>query len=467
MGIHEECGVFGIYSEEKRFLASEVYLGLFALQHRGQEAAGIAINEDRVIRYHKGLGLVHEVFDKEGLRDLGMGQIAVGHVRYSTSGSNASVNAQPMVVKHIKGQLALCHNGNLTNSSELRKKLELDGCIFQTTSDTEVISYIMIQKRLVTPSIEDAVCQTMNDLDGAYSLVMMSPSKLIAARDPHGFRPLVMGKKSDGSVVFASETCALDSVQAEYVRDVEPGEIIVVSKDGMRSIRTHCGKKRSLCVFEYIYFARPDSVVEGQSVQEARKRAGRYLARSFPADADIVIGVPDSGLDAALGYSEESGIPYGIGLIRNKYVGRTFIAPEEAGRGEQVQLKLNPVPSAVAGKRVVLIDDSIVRGTTSREILRLLREAGAKEIHMRISSPPFLYPCFYGTDVDSSSGLIAKSHTVAEISDIIGADSLGFLSMEDALSLAPGIPSDQFCSACFDGVYPTSVPEETAKSRFE
>lgn len=467
MGIHEECGVFGIYSEEKSFLASEVYLGLFALQHRGQEAAGIAVNEDRIIRYRKGLGLVHEVFGKEDLKELGQGQIAVGHVRYSTSGSNAPLNAQPMVVKHIKGQLALCHNGNLTNSSELRKKLELDGCIFQTTSDTEVISYIMIQKRLVTPSIEDAVCQTMEDLEGAYSLVMMSPSKLIAARDPHGFRPLVMGKKSDGSVVFASETCALDSVQAEYVRDVEPGEIIVVSKEGMRSIRTHCGKKKSLCVFEYIYFARPDSIVEGESVQETRKRAGRYLAKSFPADADIVIGVPDSGLDAALGYSEESGIPYGIGLIRNKYVGRTFIAPEEAGRGEQVQLKLNPVPSAVEGKSVVLIDDSIVRGTTSKEIVRMVREAGAKEIHMRISAPPFLFPCYYGTDVDSSSGLIAKSHTVEEICELIGADSLGFLSVEDALHLAPDIPPEDFCAACFDGDYPTSVPEETDKSRFE
>ena len=467
MGAHEECGVFGIYSAKKASLASDAYLGLFALQHRGQEAAGIAINEDRVIRYYKDLGLVTEVFGKEKLKELGEGQIAVGHVRYSTSGSNEALNAQPMVVKHIKGQLALCHNGNLTNSSELRKKLELSGCIFQTTSDTEVISYILIQKRLAEPSIEDALCRAMEELEGAYSLVMTSPAKLIAARDPHGFRPLVMGEKKDGTVVFASETCALDAVRAKYVRDVEPGEIVVVSKEGMRSIRTHCGKKRSFCVFEYIYFARPDSVVEGESVHEARKRAGRYLAKTHPQEADVVIGVPDSGLDAAFGYAEESGIPCGIGLIKNKYIGRTFIAPEESGRGTQVMMKLNPVPSEVAGKRVVLIDDSIVRGTTSQMIVRMLREAGAKEIHMRISAPPFLYPCYYGTDVDSSSGLIAKNHTIPEICDMIGADSLEFLSVEDALRLAPNIPADGFCAACFNGAYPTKVPSETGKSRFE
>ncbi|MBR3242340.1 MAG: amidophosphoribosyltransferase [Parasporobacterium sp.] len=460
MEIREECGVFGIYSAKKDRLASDVYLGLFALQHRGQEAAGIAVNEDRLIRYRKGIGLVNEVFGKEELKELGEGQIAVGHVRYSTSGGNEALNAQPMVVRHIKGQLALCHNGNLTNSSELRKKLELSGCIFQTTSDTEAISYILIQKRLAVPSIEEALCQAMEELEGAYSLVMTSPSKLIAARDPHGFRPLVMGEKKDGTFVFASESCALDAVRARYVRDVEPGEIVVVSKEGFRSIRTHCGKKRSFCVFEYIYFARPDSIVEGESVHEARKRAGRFLAQSHPQKADVVIGVPDSGLDAAFGYSEESGIPCGNGLIKNRYIGRTFIAPEETGRGEQVMMKLNPVPSEVEGKRVILIDDSIVRGTTSRMIVQRLREAGAKEIHMRISSPPFLYPCYYGTDVDSSSGLIANNHTIPEICEMIGADSLEFLSVEDALCLAPGIPKDSFCAACFNGNYPTPVPGE-------
>ena len=467
MDIHEECGVFGIYAENKQKLASDVYLGLFALQHRGQEAAGIAVNENRLIRYHKALGLVHEVFGQNEIDLLGKGQIAVGHVRYSTSGSNAAQNAQPMVVKHIKGQLALCHNGNLTNSFELRKKLELSGCIFQTTSDTEVISYIIIQKRLKAPSIEQALCDAMEELEGAYSLVMMSPAKLIAARDPHGFRPLVMGKQDDGAYVFASETCALDAVHASYIRDLDPGEIVVVSKEGIRSIRTHCGQKKSFCVFEYIYFARPDSILEGSSVHEARKRAGRFLAASHPADADVIVGVPDSGLDAALGFSEAAKIPYGMGLIRNKYIGRTFIAPEEAGRGSQVMMKLNPVSSVVSGKRVILIDDSIVRGTTSRRIVQMLREAGAKEIHMRISSPMFQYPCYYGTDVDSSSGLIAKSHTASEICELIGADSLGFLSVEDALHLSPTISSDQFCAACFNGIYPTPLPEETDKSRFE
>ena len=467
MGIHEECGVFGIYTAEKRQLSKEVYAGLFSLQHRGQEAAGIAINEDRNIRYKKGLGLVHEVFGERELDELGCGQIAVGHVRYSTSGSNAPLNAQPMVVKHIKGQLALCHNGNLVNSYELRKRLELSGCIFQTTSDTEVISYIVTQKRLKTPSIEDAVCEAMKELEGAYALVLMSPAKLIAARDPHGFRPLVMGRKADGGYVFASETCALDAVHAQYERDVEPGEIVVVDKEGVRSIRTHCGQQKALCVFEYIYFARPDSYIEGESVHEARKRAGGYLAKTHPVEADVVIGVPDSGLDAALGYAEESGIPYGMGLVRNKYIGRTFIAPEEAGRGGQVMLKLNPVSSVVSGKRVVLIDDSIVRGTTSERIVQMLKEAGAKEVHMRISSPPFLHPCYYGTDVDSDSGLIATSHTVPEICRLIGADTLGFLSVEDALRLAPSIPGTDLCAACFDGRYPTNVPIKTDKERFE
>lgn len=467
MGAHEECGVFGIYSEKKDSLAFDVYLGLFALQHRGQEAAGIAVNEDRVIRYQKGLGLVSELFGKAALKELGIGQIAVGHVRYSTSGKNVALNAQPMVVKHMKGQLALCHNGNLTNSAELRNHLELSGCIFQTTSDTEVISYILIQKRLSEPSIEDALCSAMNELEGAYSLVMMSPAKLIAARDPHGFRPLVMGCRKNGTYCFASETCALDAVGAKYLRDVEPGEIVVVSENGLRSIRTHCEKNRAFCVFEFIYFARPDSVLEGASVHEARKRAGRFLAKNDSQEADVIIGVPDSGLDAAFGYAEESGIPLGIGLIKNKYIGRTFIAPEETGRGEQVMIKLNPVPSEIAGKRVILIDDSIVRGTTSQRIVQMLRNAGAKEIHMRISSPPFLYPCYYGTDIDSSSGLIAKDHSIPEICEMIGADSLCFLSVDDALHLAPEIPPDHFCAACFNGNYRTPVPSEPQKNRFE
>ena len=453
--MHEECGVFGIFAGGSRAVAKDVYAGLFALQHRGQEAAGIAVNSDRVIRVHKDVGLVHEVFGEKELSELGCGRIAVGHVRYSTSGDGGAQNAQPMVVKHIKGQLALCHNGNLVNSEELRSRLELSGCIFHTTSDTEVISYIITQKRLKCPSIEDAVCEAMTEIKGAYSLVMMSPAKLIACRDPWGFRPLSIGRTPDGEYVVASETCGLFAVGASFIRDVEPGEIVVIDESGLRSITTHCGeKKRSLCVFEYIYFARPDSVIEGMSVHESRKLAGRFLAKSHPADADIVVGVPDSGIDAAIGFSQESGIPYEMGLVRNKYVGRTFIAPEESGRGRQVDMKLSAISSAVSGKRVVLIDDSIVRGTTSARIIDMLKAAGAKEIHMRISSPPFLYPCFYGTDVDSDKGLIAKSHSVDEICEMIGADSLGYLSVDDALALSPGRAPDTFCSACFTGEYP-------------
>ena len=466
--VREECGVFGIISQEKRDLARMVYYGLFSLQHRGQESCGIAINEDRLIRYHKGLGLVHEVFGEEELERMGSGQIAVGHVRYSTSGIPSPANAQPMVVRHVKGQLALTHNGNLTNSFELRRQLELSGCIFQTTSDTEVISYIITKKRLACPSIEEAVCRSMEELEGAYSLVMTSPAKLIACRDPHGLRPLCYGITSEGCIVFASETCALDAVGALWQRDLMPGEIIIADKDGLRSITSHCGKcKPSLCVFEYIYFSRPDSYIEGASVHEARKQAGRYLATDHPARADLVIGVPDSGLDAALGYAEASGIPYGIGLMRNKYIGRTFIAPDQHQRENLVRLKLNPVSSVLKGKRIVLIDDSIVRGTTSARIVNLLKEAGAREIHMRISSPPFINPCYYGTDIDSKENLIACNHSTEEICKIIGADSLGFLSVDRARTLVPGRDQDSYCAACFDGKYPASTPEKPEKERFE
>lgn len=465
--IHEECGVFGIYAREKKPLAKLVYYGLTALQHRGQEACGIAVNEDRIIRYHKDIGLVHEVFTPEQLTALGCGQIAVGHCRYSTSGSQARENAQPMVVRHVKGQLALCHNGNLVNSFELRRELELKGCIFQTTSDTEVISYIIIQNRLKYGSIEDAVCAAMGQLDGAFSMIMMSPAKLLACRDPYGLRPLCCGMLEDGSYVFSSETCALDTVGARYIRDLEPGELVVADKNGIRSIRTHCGRKpKKLCVFEYIYFARSDSIIEGCPVHEARRHAGRFLAREYPADADVVIGVPDSGLDSAIGYSEESGIPYGIGLIKNKYIGRTFIAPDQETREKMVQLKLNAVRSTVEGKRVVMIDDSIVRGTTSARIVNLIRQAGASEVHVRISAPPFLNPCYYGTDVDSKENLIACRLTIPEICKLIGADSLGYLSVENARHLT-GADPDSFCCACFDGKYPTAVPTHTDKDRFE
>ncbi len=452
--LREECGVFGIWSPEKKHLAHVCAAGLTALQHRGQEAAGIAINEDRNIRYHKGPGLVSEVFPAPVLNELGEGQIGVGHVRYATTGGGSALNAQPMVVRHVKGQLALCHNGNLTNSTPLRRELELKGCIFQTTSDTEVISYIITQKRLQTPSIEKALEAAMGEIKGAYSLVLTSPTKLMACRDPLGMRPLVYGTTSDGSVVFASETCALDAVGASFVRDVKPGEIVVIDADGIRSIETHCGKAQpKLCVFEYIYFSRPDSVIEGVCVHDARVRAGHFLAESHPANADIVIGVPDSGLDAALGFAEKSGIPYGIGLIKNKYIGRTFIAPEQSLRESLVQQKMGAVPSVLKGKSVVLVDDSIVRGTTSARIVAMIRKAGAKEVHMRISSPTFLNPCYYGTDVDSTENLIAVHHSIDEICKMIGADSLGFLSVEDARRLAGSNP-DSFCAACFDGKYP-------------
>ncbi len=455
--IHEECGVFGIWAPLKQSLAPIVAGGLTALQHRGQEACGIAINEDRNIRVHKGIGLVHEVFDTEELARLGEGQIAIGHVRYATTGGGSILNAQPMLVKHIKGQLALSHNGNLTNSGRLRRELELKGCIFQTSSDTEVISYIITQKRLVMPSIEQALEAAMDVIDGAYSLVLTSPTKLMACRDPRGMRPLSMGRTEDGCIVFASETCALDAVGATFIRDLDPGEIVIVDGGEIRTIRTHCGKKEpKLCVFEYIYFARPDSVIEGESVHEARVRAGQYLAKRHPAEADLVMGVPDSGLDAALGFARESGIPYDIGMIKNKYIGRTFIAPGQALREHLVHQKLNAISSVIRGKRVVLVDDSIVRGTTSARIVRMIREAGATEVHVRISSPTFLNPCYYGTDVDSRENLIACKHTIPEICQLIGADSLGFLPVEDARSLT-ALDPDHFCAACFDGKYPTEV----------
>ena len=456
----EECGVFGIASPEKREIGRMVYYGLFALQHRGQEAAGIAVNEDREIRCRKGTGLVHEVFGEAELSGLGQGRMAVGHVRYGTTGERSPENAQPMLVRHVKGQLALCHNGNLVNSLPLRRALELEGCIFHTTSDTEVISYIVTRKRLSCPSIEAAVSEAMTVLRGAYSLVMMSPSKLIACRDPYGFRPLCYGITKDGCHVVASETCALDSVNAEYVRDIAPGEILVMEMDrdgsiSVRSMRVHVGQVRpALCIFEYIDFSRADSVLEGVSVHEARKRAGALLAEHCPAEADIVIGVPDSGLDAALGYAEASGIPYGVGFVRNRYIGRTFIAPGQTDREQLVRLKLNPVSSVIKGQRVVMIDDSIVRGTTSQRIAALLKGAGAAEIHLRISSPPFLHPCYYGTDVDSEENLIAASRTVQEMAVMLGVDSLGFLPPEEAHLLAAGRPAGSLCDACFTGRYP-------------
>lgn len=465
--IHEECGVFGVFSNDTADLAPLGYYGLFSLQHRGQESAGMVLNDDGVFTAYRDVGLVNEVFTPEHLATLGTGNILVGHVRYATTGSDNKRNVQPLVVNHFKGRMALAHNGNLTNSLELRHELELNGSIFHTTTDSEVISYIIVQERLRTASIEAAVSAAMNRIVGAYSLVISSPTKLIAARDPHGFRPLCMGRRSDGKIVFASESCSLDAVGAEFVRDVQPGEIVVVNKDGIKCDTSHCGTApRSLCVFEYIYFARPDSVIDGSSVCSARKRAGAFLAKSFPVDADVVIGVPDSGLDAALGYAEESGIPYAMGFTKNKYIGRTFISPTQTMRETGVNIKLNPIRSVVQGKRVIVIDDSIVRGTTCRKTISLLREAGAKEIHMRVSAPPFVAACYYGTDIDNEENLIANRHTVEEIGEIIGVDSLGYLSMEHVMRLAGDEPGG-FCAACFGGGYPTPIPENGAKDRFD
>ena len=466
--LREECGVFGVFSPQTSDVASTAYYGLFALQHRGQESCGIVVNDDGIFQSYKDTGLVNDVFTPQILAELGEGNMAVGHVRYGTTGGNDRSNAQPIVVNHIKGRMALAHNGNIVNCEQLRRELELEGSIFSTTSDTEVISYIITKERLKAPSIEQAVNQAMRRVKGAYSLVIMSPSKLIAVRDAHGFRPLCYGKTEDGRYVVASESCALDAVSAKFIRDIRPGEILVFDQDGARSITDHCGEADgSLCVFEYIYFARPDSVIDGCSVHNARMRAGAFLALEHPVQADVVIGVPDSGLDAAVGYAKQAGIPYEIGFIKNKYIGRTFIQPGQKSREDKVKIKLNPIADVVRGKRVVMIDDSIVRGTTSARIVKLLREEGAKEIHMRVSAPPFLNPCYYGTDIDSRENLIAASHSVEEIAKIIGVDSLGYLSVESVKQIAKGLHGAGYCTACFDGAYPTEIPETTSKNRFE
>ena len=464
--IHEECGVFGLWSEHAADLVSLAYCGLFALQHRGQESAGIVVSDDGVFCACRDVGLVSEVFPQERLLSLGQGNIAVGHVRYATTGADQKQNVQPLLINHHKGRMALCHNGNLVNAYELRTELEDQGSIFHTTTDSEVIAHIIVRERLKTGSIEAAVSSAMDTLEGAYSLVISSPRKLIAVRDPHGFRPLCMGKRSDGILVFSSESCGLDAVGATFLRNIDPGEVVTVDHLGIRSDRSHCGiiPKRT-CVFEYIYFSRPDSIVDGESVALARQRAGAFLAGEHPVPADVVIGVPDSGLDAAIGYAGASGIPYAIGFTKNKYIGRTFIAPDQALRESGVNLKLNPIRPVVEGKRVVLIDDSIVRGTTCRRTIELLRQAGAKEIHMRVSAPPFVAPCYYGTDIDSPENLIANLHSVEEIAGIIGVDSLGYLSMEHTKQLAPCCGG--LCTACFGGEYPTSVPQHGSKTRFE
>ena len=468
--LHEECGVFGMYDKTgETDMVNAVYSALYALQHRGQESCGIALNVDGVLSGYRDLGLVSEVFTKRVLEELPRGaKMATGHVRYATAGQRSRSNAQPMVLHHCKGAMAVCHNGNLVNAPKLRRKLEMSGSIFHGTSDTEVIAYLLTQNRLLTPNIEMAVSRTMDDIEGAYSLVIMTHTKLIAARDPNGFRPLCIGELPAGNgYAFASESCALDAVGAKFVRDVRPGEIVIADRNGLRTMEDHCGTApHTMCVFEYIYFARPDSVIEGTCVHEARLQAGRFLAQEHPVEADVVIGAPDSGLDAALGYAQESGIPYGIGFIKNKYVGRTFIQGSQAQRESSVRIKLNAISSTVKGKRVVLVDDSIVRGTTCGRLVKLLRDAGAAEVHMRISAPPFRHPCFFGTDIPERNQLLAHNRTVEEMREIIGVDSLGFLSLEACRKIAVGCKLG-FCDACFSGEYPIPVPEQVDKNMFE
>ncbi len=462
-GLHEECGVFGIFSDGTIPPAYACYNGLLALQHRGQESCGIAVTDDGVIDYHKNMGLVTEVFNNSILDSL-PGQMGISHVRYSTAGGSVLENAQPLVMRYVKGTLAVAHNGNLTNAVEIRRELERTGAIFQTTIDSEVICYVIARERLKCHSVEEAVAAAMQKIKGAYSLLVMSPRKLIAARDSHGFRPLCIGKYNN-SYVFASESAALDACGAEFVRDVEPGEIVVADGDGIRSIKPDFGeKKKSLCIFEYIYFARSDSFIDGVSVYESRKQAGRILAREFPVEADMVIGVPESGIDAAIGYSEESGIPYEKAIVKNGYIGRTFIKPTQSDRMKSVRIKLNPIADMVRGKRVVMIDDSIVRGTTIDRIVTMLRDAGAKEVHMRISSPPFMWPCYYGTDIPSRGELIACNHTIEEITKLSGADSLGYLPVE-CLSEMLNYKNVDFCDGCFTGKYPADITHETFKGK--
>jgi amidophosphoribosyltransferase len=447
----DECGVFGIHGHSEA--ANLAYLGLYAMQHRGQESAGIAASDGHLIRVTKAMGHVADVFNASVLSKV-PGPMAIGHVRYSTAGESRLSNAQPFLIDCAHGQIAIAHNGNLVNANELRDELVRDGSIFQTSSDTEVVLHLYAKSRAATP--EQAVIESVSQVRGAFSFVMLTQDRLIAARDPHGFRPLALGKLLDAWVV-CSETCALDLIGATYVRDVEPGEVLVISPDGLKSYRPFPVSKLAHCVFEHVYFARPDSYVFGQSVNEVRTNFGRVLAREAPVDADVIVPIPDSGVCGAVGFAEESGIPMRMGLIRNHYVGRTFIEPQQAIRHFGVRVKLNPVRSILEGKRVVLVDDSIVRGTTSRKIVKMVKAAGAKEVHMRIGCPPTVSPCFYGVDTPQRAELIAATHTTEEIRKYLNAESLSYLSLEGLLH-AVGNGNKSYCTSCYTGVYPVAFP---------
>jgi amidophosphoribosyltransferase len=451
----DECGVFGIFGHPEA--ANMTYLGLYALQHRGQESAGIAASDGGQVRISREMGYVADVFDGETLAKL-PGPLAIGHVRYSTAGESKLLNAQPILIDCAHGQIGVCHNGNIVNARELRDDLVRRGSIFQSNSDTEVILHLYARSRAA--SVEEAIVESVAQVQGAFSLAMLTKDKLIAVRDPHGFRPLALGRLDDAWVV-ASETCAMDLIGATYVRDVEPGEVVVISATGIRSIKPFPPAPLAHCIFEHVYFARPDSYVFGRSVNEVRTELGRIMAREQPVDADVVVPVPDSGVCAAMGYAEQSGIPLRMGLIRNHYVGRTFIQPQSSIRHFGVKVKLNPVRSILAGKRVVLVDDSIVRGTTSRKIVGMVRAAGAKEVHVRISCPPTISPCFYGVDTPSKSELIAATHTLPEIREFLEADSVAYLSLEGLMS-AVGTSRGSYCSSCYTGVYPVAIPRDEA-----
>ncbi len=453
--LHEECGVFGIFGHPEA--ANLTYLGLYALQHRGQESCGIVASDGLKLNAHLGMGLVADVFKKDDIFDRLPGKSSIGHVRYSTAGGNDFKNCQPIMVDYSRGSIAVAHNGNLVNAQELRNRLEQSGSIFSTTADTETIIHLIA--RAQTDSLVDRICEALHNVKGAYSLVFLTETRMVAVRDPNGFRPLSLGKL-DGAFVVASESCAFDLIEAEYIRELEPGEMIVIDKSGMKSFFPFKETRNTPCIFEYIYFARPDSRIFDRMVYPVRKEFGRQLAREYPVDADLVMAVPDSGVPAAMGYAEEAGLPLELGLIRNHYVGRTFIEPQQSIRHFGVKLKLNPVREVIEGKRVVVVDDSIVRGTTSRKIVKMIRNAGAKEVHVRISSPPTSYPCFYGIDTPSRKELISASHTIDEISRYITSDSLGYLSLKglhDALQKFGDLKLG-FCDACFSGEYPVKFP---------
>ena len=464
--LKEECGVFGIYDMDGGDVAHSIYYGLSSLQHRGQESCGIAVSDTngpkRNLGMHKGLGLVNEVFKEENLEKL-HGDIGIGHVRYATSGATNLENAQPLVLNYVKGTLGLAHNGNLVNAAELRHELEYTGAIFRSTIDSEVIAYCIARERIHSGSVEEAVLKTARRIRGAYGLVIMSPRKLIGVRDPFGLKPLCLGKR-DSAWVLASESCALSAIGAEFIRDIRPGEIPTITKEGLSSNMDLAQEKKAHCIFEYIYFARLDSTLDGINVYEARIRAGEALADSYPVKADLVTGVPDSGLAAAKGYSERSGIPFALAFHKNSYMGRTFIKPTQKEREESVRLKLNVLEPVVRGKRIVLVDDSIVRGTTMANLIRMLKQAGALEVHVRISSPPFLYPCYFGTDVPSNKQLIASDHTPDEIRRLIGADSLGYMKLQDLPRMTGDLP---LCTACFDSKYPMEVPKGDIRNILE